>query len=624
MSNTIPLRSAQATIKPEFIKKFIEATRTSIYGDKVLACVREVLCNAFDSHRRAGVPLNLIRVEMPNYENNYSFIVRDYGTGLTGDQGLQVFSSFGESDKGGDISQIGQYGVGAKAPHAVVDTFHVNCYKDGMKYELTSTTVESQNASAGSVNIMSESQTDEPNGVEVIVPGVSAQIHNFITRITDIISLLDAEDIPLNLLESGKITQRVPVWTHTFDNGDRLRLFTGQSGPSFNNAKTIINLGGCYMRSAATLDSKLRDGAFLVLDADPNYITAAMSREVDELTEKSEEYYEKVIDELELIILQGENILKSDKKFIDYNTELQGQYITHARTNLKATIGGKTKITLEGMPEIKKHVIMVTERQFRNMDESLDQATIFVFKEKSAYSWEARVQEVYPSGAGDIYVSAYDKEDASGVVKAIADIHDAKVVTMYQLRKMCGVVYAPKTKRDKGWLYFDVENNKCSNSSINMKNIRNDCNAICIHIDDIEEEYHDLEEAEEFVFKGGTIRHPLNDKMRIFIVHRKSDANVTSEKDFVARMIQRSGANRTRVHNVCPHLVDLFNWDGYESMSTARSNAVALRRMRDCLVSSGFDAALDLEVEALRTKINILYDQHNAVQNKPIEEFVNI
>ena len=53
-----------------------------LYSDPILAIVRELLCNAYDSHVVAGTTDIPIDITFPNNLEN-TFTIRDYGTGLS-------------------------------------------------------------------------------------------------------------------------------------------------------------------------------------------------------------------------------------------------------------------------------------------------------------------------------------------------------------------------------------------------------------------------------------------------------------------------------------------------------------------------------------------------------------
>ena len=59
-----------------------EILSSKLYSDANMAVVRELLCNAYDSHKACGKQDVPIHVQLPSYLNK-NFIIRDYGLGLS-------------------------------------------------------------------------------------------------------------------------------------------------------------------------------------------------------------------------------------------------------------------------------------------------------------------------------------------------------------------------------------------------------------------------------------------------------------------------------------------------------------------------------------------------------------
>lgn len=65
--------------------KSFQILSSSLYANKIRAIIRELSCNAFDSHVAAGKQDVPFYVHFPTYLEPY-FYVRDFGIGLTHDQ----------------------------------------------------------------------------------------------------------------------------------------------------------------------------------------------------------------------------------------------------------------------------------------------------------------------------------------------------------------------------------------------------------------------------------------------------------------------------------------------------------------------------------------------------------
>lgn len=137
---------------------------SSLYSDKPLAVVRELSCNAADAHAKVGKPLSDIIIGAPT-RFKPQFSVRDFGPGLSKSEVLEFYTQYFASDKRNTNAQIGGFGLGAKCPFAITDTFTVVSHQHG-----TATTYAIYKKDGmPTISVMSEAPTDT-SGLEVIVP----------------------------------------------------------------------------------------------------------------------------------------------------------------------------------------------------------------------------------------------------------------------------------------------------------------------------------------------------------------------------------------------------------------------------------------------------------------------
>ena len=136
---------------------------SGLYANKIRAVVRELSCNATDSHVAAGRASTPFDVHLPNALEPH-FSIRDYGTGLSHEQVTSIYTTYFESTKTGSNDFIGALGLGSKSPFSYTDNFTVTAIKDGRKGIYTAFINE---AGVPSIAQMMEEATDEPAGVEV-------------------------------------------------------------------------------------------------------------------------------------------------------------------------------------------------------------------------------------------------------------------------------------------------------------------------------------------------------------------------------------------------------------------------------------------------------------------------
>lgn len=151
----------QFTIKNS--AKAFNILSSNLYSDKPLAIVRELCCNAYDSHVEAGKKDVPIEVILPS-RINPTLTIRDFGIGLDHDGIVNIYSKFFESTKTESNDFVGQLGLGSKAPFSMFKTFTVEARKNGVQRVYAVYTNED---GIPTLSQMSETPTLECNGVAV-------------------------------------------------------------------------------------------------------------------------------------------------------------------------------------------------------------------------------------------------------------------------------------------------------------------------------------------------------------------------------------------------------------------------------------------------------------------------
>lgn len=136
---------------------------SGLYANKIRAIIRELSCNALDSHIAAGKKEEPFDLHLPTSLEPY-FAIRDYGTGLTHQQVINIYTTYFESTKTNSNDFIGALGLGSKSPFSYTDNFTVTAIHDGIKGIYSAFINEH---GVPSVARMADAETDEANGVEV-------------------------------------------------------------------------------------------------------------------------------------------------------------------------------------------------------------------------------------------------------------------------------------------------------------------------------------------------------------------------------------------------------------------------------------------------------------------------
>jgi hypothetical protein len=136
---------------------------SGLYANKIRAIIRELSCNAVDSHAAAGKRDTPFDVHLPNTLEPH-FAIRDYGTGLSHQQVTQIYTTYFESTKTASNEFIGALGLGSKSPFSYTDNFTVTAIQNGVK-GIYSAFINGEGVP--SIALMMQEPTDEPAGVEV-------------------------------------------------------------------------------------------------------------------------------------------------------------------------------------------------------------------------------------------------------------------------------------------------------------------------------------------------------------------------------------------------------------------------------------------------------------------------
>ena len=145
-----------------------------VYSHKERAVIREMACNAHDSHIMAGTEDVPFDVHIPTRLEPY-FSLRDYGTGLSDEEVRDHYAGIGISTKRDNQNVIGCYGIGTLSPYSLADSFTVKSYKDGM---CRTYSCYRNDQRVPVVSLLTECETDEPNGIEVNV-SVEGKVYEF-------------------------------------------------------------------------------------------------------------------------------------------------------------------------------------------------------------------------------------------------------------------------------------------------------------------------------------------------------------------------------------------------------------------------------------------------------------
>jgi len=159
---------------------------SNIYTDKIKAVIRELSCNAYDAHVDVGNS-DPFKVHLPTSLEPW-FSVRDYGTGLSHEDCMSLYTTYFASTKTSSNDVVGCLGIGSKSPYAVSDSFSVISRYNGVERHYTAYKDENDFPQFA---LLTESDTSESNGLEVRV-NVGSNYGDWASKCVEVFQYFDS------------------------------------------------------------------------------------------------------------------------------------------------------------------------------------------------------------------------------------------------------------------------------------------------------------------------------------------------------------------------------------------------------------------------------------------------
>ena len=154
-------KDAYFNIKQENVAHIFSILRNQLYSDKIMAVIREYSTNAIDAHVENNVE-QPFEITIPT-PFKPEFIIRDFGKGLSQEDVIEIFASYGESTKRHSNSFTGMLGLGSKSAFAYASAFTVISRYEGNQYTYQAYIDETN---VGTISLISTVPTNE-SGVSV-------------------------------------------------------------------------------------------------------------------------------------------------------------------------------------------------------------------------------------------------------------------------------------------------------------------------------------------------------------------------------------------------------------------------------------------------------------------------
>lgn len=294
--------------------------RDKIYSDKILAVIREYVCNAVDEHEKHKISKPVL-VGLRNQGNSKEFYVRDFAKGLSEQNVRNIFGMYFRSTKSKSNDSIGGFGVGSKAGHCYTDTFFVTSHYEGVKSTYTCMLGGGDSGvPVGHIYKVDESPTNE-SGIEVSLEIKTEDIYDFRMKISDFISFSPFNISFVDQGDEGSESISEPFKQVYKKKVGKFNFRLVNSETSSANKFIRIQMGGVtYETLHLDITAKVKKGSRLIVDVPIGSMSIPISRESFEKTVSNE----KILEEIRSIVktLAEEDISKfKDKTIVDILNE---------------------------------------------------------------------------------------------------------------------------------------------------------------------------------------------------------------------------------------------------------------------------------------------------------------
>lgn len=284
VSKKVETHQATISMTPEVFDIMI----SGIYSDKMSAPIRELICNARDSHVEAGVSLP-IQIHAPTALEPW-FSVKDQGLGMSKEMVTKTYMCFGTSTKRESNDLIGAKGIGSKSPFALIDAFQVSSVYNGTKSSYS----VYKDKGLPNIAVVHSQETDERNGVEVKFSISPKLIDDFREKISRFLRYFDFP-VEVNL---DKMNKPDIAFTGMYEDF-RVDILV-------NRLESRLVMGGVPYKSS-WLDRRYEDSVIVTIpigscDIDPgrewtveNHTTTEFNNKLkNAVKEVTNQYFEKV------------------------------------------------------------------------------------------------------------------------------------------------------------------------------------------------------------------------------------------------------------------------------------------------------------------------------------------
>lgn len=248
-----------------------------LYSNKILAVIREYICNAIDANNDNNSKKNVLITPPSQFEP--VFKVRDFGIGLSYDDVKNIYVYLGLSTKRNSNEMIGAFGIGCKAGFAYTDSFNITSWHNGL-----CNTYTAQKNKSGGLDLfpIGSYASNEPSGIEISIAINSDDISAFNQELKTFCKYLSP--VPV-FSDSSFVVEPIKKIIETEN------FFIEDSNRYGSNVKVIMG-NVIYPVDTYQLSEKFRSMYNVIIKCDLGEVSISPDREKLEYTKETKEALE--------------------------------------------------------------------------------------------------------------------------------------------------------------------------------------------------------------------------------------------------------------------------------------------------------------------------------------------
>lgn len=297
----------------------------TLYSDKEMAVVRELMANCYDAMKMAGRPGDPFSVKLTDTEVTFA----DTGPGIPHDKMAAIFCTMFGSSKTDDPTQIGGFGLGCKSPFALTDHFTVTSYHGGFQVVYAMHRGDETTGGIPGFREMVRVPCGARTGLTVAVPIKDRHQRHKIEECIGNFARWAGMNVMFGGTSDPSAARKLRAYDLTELNRVGFAVFA-DSPAHFRGERVCVSLGNVLYPLSSdiagydTLSGYIPSGLCAVIRAEPGKVGVVPSREAISYTEQTTEYL------TELVARWSKNLgpLIEEERFMDvfrrFNKHLKG------------------------------------------------------------------------------------------------------------------------------------------------------------------------------------------------------------------------------------------------------------------------------------------------------------